>query len=115
MGLAEQYAQEEWGNDFEETPKHQLAYKYVFEENGHKWSNNNGEAGDNYGSFIAGFEAVERQQDEMMIKFVEWVNKNYTNHVQGTPVVGGYLSERMEDNKVYTLSELLKQFKNEQN
>lgn len=27
---------------------------YIFEQNSHKWSNNNDEAGDNYGSFIAG-------------------------------------------------------------
>jgi hypothetical protein len=30
------------------------ADKWVFEINGHKWSNNDSSAGDNYGSFIAG-------------------------------------------------------------
>jgi hypothetical protein len=30
------------------------AEKWVFETNGHKWSNNDDTAGDNYGSFIAG-------------------------------------------------------------
>jgi hypothetical protein len=30
------------------------ATKYVFEENGHKFSNNNNEAGDNFISFLAG-------------------------------------------------------------
>lgn len=58
--------------EIEDSEKHQLAYKYVFEDNGHKWSNNNGEAGDNYGSFIAGYEAAEKQQDEMMIKFIDY-------------------------------------------
>ncbi len=33
-----------------------LADSWVFEKNGHKWSNNDGTAGDNYGSFKAGFE-----------------------------------------------------------
>jgi len=36
------------------------ADKWVFETNGHKWSNNNNEAGDNYGSFIAGFKEAEK-------------------------------------------------------
>ena len=31
-----------------------VAEKWVFETNGHKWSNNDDTAGDNYGSFIAG-------------------------------------------------------------
>jgi hypothetical protein len=30
------------------------ADKWVFETNGQQWSNNNNEAGDNLGSFIAG-------------------------------------------------------------
>ena len=30
------------------------ADNYVFKHNSHKWSNNNGEAGDNYSSFIDG-------------------------------------------------------------
>ena len=32
----------------------EAAEKWVFETNGHKWSNNDDTAGDNYGSFIAG-------------------------------------------------------------
>jgi hypothetical protein len=32
----------------------EAALKWVFETNGHKWSNNDDTAGDNYGSFIAG-------------------------------------------------------------
>lgn len=31
-----------------------FAEKWVFETNGHKWSNNDDTAGDNYGSFING-------------------------------------------------------------
>lgn len=38
----------------------QLADEWVFETNGHKWSNNDDTAGDNYGSFKAGFQkAIE--------------------------------------------------------
>jgi hypothetical protein len=32
----------------------EAAEKWVFETNGHKWSNNDDTAGDNYGSFMAG-------------------------------------------------------------
>lgn len=32
----------------------EAASKWVFDENGMKWSNNDDTAGDNYGSFIAG-------------------------------------------------------------
>lgn len=32
----------------------EAAEKWVFETNGHKWSNNDNSAGDNYGSFIEG-------------------------------------------------------------
>jgi hypothetical protein len=34
----------------------EAAEKWLFETNGHKWSNNDDTAGDNYGSFIAGAE-----------------------------------------------------------
>lgn len=34
--------------------------KWVFEDNGHRWSNNNNECGDNFGSFVKGaFAAIE--------------------------------------------------------
>ena len=37
------------------------AEKWVFETNGHKWSNNDDSAGDNYGSFITGFKCCQEQ------------------------------------------------------
>jgi hypothetical protein len=43
----------------QKTPE-EAADKWVFETNGHKWSNNNNEAGDNFGSFIAGFKEAEK-------------------------------------------------------
>lgn len=39
----------------------ELAEKYVFETNGHRWSNNNNECGDNFGSFKAGFNACRAE------------------------------------------------------
>ena len=36
-----------------------LAQQWV-EAHSHKWSNNNNEVGDNYGSFVEGYKAVER-------------------------------------------------------
>jgi hypothetical protein len=48
----------------QEEPKQEtleeVADKWVFETNDHKWSNNNNEAGDNFGSFIAGFKEAEK-------------------------------------------------------
>jgi|688.fasta_scaffold204300_5 hypothetical protein len=46
-----------------------LADSWVFEKNGHKWSNNDGTAGDNYGSFKAGFErALELMEERYYTK-----------------------------------------------
>lgn len=42
----------------------ELAQDWVFNENGHKWSNNDNTAGDNFGSFKAGFQkAIELLTD----------------------------------------------------
>ncbi|WP_296683644.1 hypothetical protein [Flavobacterium sp.] len=49
----------------EEEPKQEtleeVAEKWVFKTNGHKWSNNDNTAGDNYGSFIAGAKWQQEQ------------------------------------------------------
>lgn len=59
----------ERGFDLEE-----LANEWVFETNGHKWSNNDDTAGDNYASFKAGFQkALELMGDK---KFSEDDVKN---------------------------------------
>jgi hypothetical protein len=51
-----------------EEPKQETldaAHEWVFETNGHNWSNNDDTAGDNYGSFIAGAEwQAERMYSE---------------------------------------------------
>jgi len=55
----------------------EAADKWLFETNGHKWSNNDDTAGDNYGSFKAGAEWM-RQQMESLKDFEtwkEWKNK----------------------------------------
>jgi hypothetical protein len=52
----------------------EAADKWVFETNGHKWSNNDDTAGDNYGSFIAGVKFQQDKQDEFAIGFAEWLN-----------------------------------------
>jgi hypothetical protein len=43
---------------FEFTDINDLAEQWVFEKNGHKWSNNDDSAGDNFGSFKAGCEII---------------------------------------------------------
>jgi hypothetical protein len=43
-----------------------LAEEWVFETNGHKWSNNDDTAGDNYGSYKCGFnKAMELSKDKV--------------------------------------------------
>ncbi len=65
------------GEDPKEEKLNEAADKWVFETNGHKWSNNDDTAGDNYGSFKAGAEWM-RQQMESLQDFEtwkEWKNK----------------------------------------
>jgi len=43
-----------------------LAEEWVFDKNGHKWSNNDNSAGDNYGSYKEGFnKAMELNKDRL--------------------------------------------------
>lgn len=70
------------------TPE-QLAEEWVYETNGHKWSNNNDEAGDNYGSFLAGYNARQAEVDDLnnqlaakekeIVEFATWVMNNARN------------------------------------
>jgi hypothetical protein len=65
------------GEDPKEEKLNEAAGMWVFETNGHKWSNNDDTAGDNYGSFKAGAEWM-RQQMESLKDFEtwkEWKNK----------------------------------------
>jgi hypothetical protein len=39
----------------------EAAERWVFDTNGHKWSNNDDTAGDNYGSFIAGYKLAQER------------------------------------------------------
>lgn len=52
----------------------QAAEKYVFETNGHKWSNNNDECGDNFGSFKQGCEFLMP-----VIESLIEIRNNYVN------------------------------------
>jgi len=45
---------ESWRKEPKQEILEEAAEKWVFETNGHKWSNNDDSAGDNYGSFIEG-------------------------------------------------------------
>jgi hypothetical protein len=54
-----------------------LADKWVFETNGHKWSNNNNEAGDNFGSFKEGYRTAQKTlyNDDEVLKLVsDWTD-----------------------------------------
>jgi len=57
-----------------------FAEKWVFETNGHKWSNNDDTAGDNYGSFIAGFKEAEKRlysEEDLRKAFRDGENNKY--------------------------------------
>ena len=51
----------------------EAAEKWVFETNGSKWSNNDDTAGDNYGSFIAGYKLAQEilYSEEEVLKMME--------------------------------------------
>ena len=68
----------ELGYDLDE-----LVDEWVFETNGHKWSNNDNTTGDNYGSFKEGFQkALELMGDK---KFSEEQLREAFFHVQNEP------------------------------
>jgi hypothetical protein len=50
----------------------EAAEKWTFETNGHKWSNNDNTAGDNYGSFIAGakYQAERMYSEEEVLEIL---------------------------------------------
>jgi hypothetical protein len=65
----------------------EAAEKWVFETNGHKWSNNDDTAGDNYGSFIAGAKWQQEFNDTSQVTRVEVIQHSepyngraYTNY-----------------------------------
>jgi hypothetical protein len=64
-----------------DTQKHETVEEaaeiWVFETNGHKWSNNNDTAGDNYGSFIEGakWQSERMYSEEDMKEAFKGINK----------------------------------------
>jgi hypothetical protein len=57
----------------------EAAQKWVFETNGHKWSNNDDTAGDNYGSFKEG----AKWQGERMYTYDELRKITYNAYCKG--------------------------------
>jgi hypothetical protein len=51
----------------------EAAQKWVFETNGHKWSNNDDTAGDNYGSFKEGANWHDERMYSDFIQFGKWL------------------------------------------
>jgi hypothetical protein len=51
----------------------EAAEEWAFETNGHKWSNNDGTAGDNYGSFMEGakWQQERMYSEEEVLKLLE--------------------------------------------
>jgi len=69
----------------QETPG-KAATKWVFETNSHKWSNNDDTAGDNYGSFLAGYKLAQERSysEEEVIAFGEFIFKHsLLTHTKG--------------------------------
>ncbi len=65
------------GKDPKQETIEEAAEKWVFETNGHKWSNNDDTVGDNYGSFKAGAEWMREQMESLkdFETWKEWKNK----------------------------------------
>jgi len=81
----------------------ELAYNWVFETNGHKWSNNDDTAGDNYCSFKAGFQkAIELMNDKKYTE--ECVRNAYFNGEKDSYVKGGQTKE-MENEFIQSLQQ----------
>lgn len=68
----------------EESNGEKLADKWVFETNGHKWSNNDNTAGDNYGSFLAGYKAGTAVTPPQSVKGLRWSWKLARDHYPQT-------------------------------
>ena len=82
------------------------AEKWVFETNGHRWSNNDNTAGDNYGSFIAG--ATSKYVQAEKIKAQILILKN----VQKVMEMNGEYAPEIS-NEINELNEQLKELENE--
>lgn len=54
------------------------AHEWVFETNGHKWSNNDDTAGDNFGSFIAGAKWQQEKELDILKEALEII-KEFVN------------------------------------
>ena len=53
---------------------HAFAQDWI-DKNSHKWSNNTNEVGDNYGSFVAGYNKANETlyTEEQMMEYAEWI------------------------------------------
>lgn len=61
-----------------------LAQQWV-EAHSHKWSNNNNEVGDNYGSFVEGYKAAEKElQTEISDEEIYKASHQEINHGGGS-------------------------------
>ncbi|MFN7295185.1 MAG: hypothetical protein ACK5T9_02880 [Bacteroidota bacterium] len=60
-----------------------LADKYVFKINGHRWSNNDNTAGDNFGSYKAGFNDAIQAVIELLGEFDEKETVVHFNKIEG--------------------------------
>jgi hypothetical protein len=76
----------------------EAAEKWVFETNGHKWSNNDDTAGDNYGSFKAG----AKWMSEYRGYSEEDVRKAYQQGEEDSYLKGGQTKE-MENEFIQSL------------
>lgn len=50
----------------------EYAHTWVFETNGHRWSNNNNECGDNFESYLKGYEQAHLRTKELEEDFIVW-------------------------------------------
>lgn len=71
------------------------AEKWVFETNGHKWSNNDDTVGDNYGSFIAGAKWMKEQYTIEEQHIGHSINDSDKEYIKGFNEGSKWQMERM--------------------
>ena len=96
----EQHKSEQYFKDIElpqqerQETLEEVAEKWVFETNGHKWSNNDDTAGDNYGSFIAGAKWQQEKDKKELLFFGEWIfdQFNLNTDIPVSKIIKEYLT-----------------------
>jgi len=74
----------------------EVAEKWVFETNGHKWSNNDDTAGDNFASFIAGAKWQQEQDKNNYSELIDLLERLSPIYREDSDLYQKYEEKRVE-------------------